>query len=72
MSPDDLVHWSVMEANRLHGREIKKHGIRCSNCGSDGWQTSWGVKSEYRSQYNPGEYCEFTCANCGYSYESPC
>ena len=66
----DLVYWSVFECNRLHGREVKSHGIKCS-CGADKWRTFWGVDPQYKSEFNPGEFCRFTCVECGYSYESP-
>ena len=66
---DDSVYDSVNECNRIYGGISKSHNVDCPNCQKDNWKTNWGVKEEYRSQYNPGEYCIFTCANCGYSYE---
>jgi hypothetical protein len=67
MYGDDLVHWSVAEANRQRGGRSSR-GPACQ-CGNDLWRARNGVDERYRSQYNPGEYVEFTCTNCGYSYE---
>lgn len=64
------VEDSVYDANRLWGRDVKPHGYPCPRCGRDEWQTHWGIDEQYASQYNPGEYCQFTCVHCGYSYET--
>lgn len=63
------VEDSVYDANKLWGNDVKPHNYPCPRCGADQWKTRWGIADEYASQYNPGEYCEFTCNNCGYSYE---
>lgn len=72
MQGDDLVYWSVMEANRINAGRSLKQNVKCRRCGEDEWRIRHGVSEEYRSQYNPGEYIEFTCTKCGYSYESGC
>jgi hypothetical protein len=64
------VEDSVYDANRLWGRDVKLHNIPCPRCQADAWQTRWGIDEQYASEYNPGEYCEFTCTQCGYSYEA--
>ena len=65
------VEWSVMEANRQRaGRTITmRHPCRC---GANDWHVRNGIDEQYRSQYNPGEYVEFTCTNCGYSFQEQC
>jgi ribosomal protein S27AE len=62
----DLVYWSVAECNRMHGRTVKTRGELCPYCGADAWICRWGVNPDYRSEYNPGEYIQYTCTKCGY------
>jgi hypothetical protein len=68
---DDLVYWSVAEVNRRRGAVSKPMGMKCPS-GHDNWRARNGVDPKYKSQYNPGEYVEFTCADCGYSFEEQC
>ena len=65
------VEWSVMEANRQRaGRTTTlKHPCKC---GTNEWRVLNGIDEQYRSQYNPGEYVEFTCTNCGYYFQEQC
>lgn len=72
MASYDLVYWSVYEANRRNAGLTKSIRYACPKCGQDEWHVYHGVDEQYRSQYNPGEYVEFTCAHCGYSWEEPC
>lgn len=65
MRDDSLVYWSVAECNRTRGHIFKPHGENCPKCGKDNWRTFWGVNHEYRSEYNPGEYIQYTC-ECGF------
>ena len=66
------VQRSVDECNARYGGIFKPLQRICPQCGKDTWRTVWGINSAYKSQYNPGEYCEFICA-CGYSSgEEPC
>jgi hypothetical protein len=30
------------------------------------------VDERYRSEYNPGEYVDFICTNCGFTDQQPC
>jgi hypothetical protein len=62
------VYSSVAEANRQRGgRTITmRHACRC---GGNEWRARNGVDPKYASEYNPGEYVEFTCTQCGYSFE---
>lgn len=64
---DDLVYWSVAEANRQRGSRIVS--IPQCVCGSTEGRARNGVDPKYASRYNPGEYVEFTCAHCGQSWE---
>lgn len=68
----DWVAWSVMEANRRNAGLAKPMRMPCPNCRTDLWRVYHGIDPQYRSGYNPGEYVEFTCVNCGYSFEEPC
>lgn len=72
MRGTDFFYWSILEANRRSAGCAKSLRCRCPRCGDDSWQVYHGVDEQYRSQYNPGEYVEFTCTNCGYSWEEPC
>lgn len=62
---DMITYESVAECNKLHGYVVKPHGETCPNCGKDQWRTRWGVNAEYRSEYNPGEFIQYTCV-CGF------
>lgn len=62
------VEESVYLANVERGNRTFT-GQACPNCQQREWHARNGIDSRYRSQYNPGEYVEFTCAGCGYSYE---
>lgn len=66
------VRESVDLANALHGHEAKKHNSPCPRCHADLWRCRHGIDPKYKSEWNPGEYCEFTCVNCGYSWEIGC
>lgn len=57
---------SVAKCNQLYGSQVKPHGETCPHCGKDSWRCFWGINSAYRSEYNPGEYIQYTCAKCGY------
>lgn len=66
----DLVYWSVGEVNRQNKGRTWQLGS-CPCCGENEWDLFWGVNPAYASKYNPGEYVEHTCINCGYSEEVP-
>ena len=68
----DLVYWSVNEVNKQNAGRTKPLNYPCPQCGEDEWSAYYGVNPLYASQYNPGEYVEYTCSKCGYSYESQC
>ena len=71
-SGDDFVHWSVAEVNRQNAGQLgKPMNMRC-RCGADNWRTFHGVDERYRSEYNPGEYVDFICTNCGFTDQQPC
>lgn len=64
---------SVALCNLNYGGRIQSLRMKCPRCGEDQWTTYWGINPEYRSQYNPGEYVQRTCACCGHvGPEEPC
>lgn len=65
---DDLVYWSVSAANQERGRRTIRLRHPCQ-CGANDWRARNGVDPRYASEYNPGEYVEFTCTNCGFAFE---
>jgi len=65
---DDLVYWSVMEANRRRGGQKEE----CPNCGERTVRVTNSVNPAYRSRYNPGECVLFECESCSYWEEIPC
>ena len=69
---DDFVYWSVAEVNRQNSGQAKPMQMICPRCHTDHWRTWHGVDSQYASQWNPGEYVDFICANCGYTEQHPC
>lgn len=62
------VYSSVAQANSERGARTST-GRACPRCNNRDWHARNGVDSRYAGQNNPGEYVEFTCAHCGYSYE---
>lgn len=62
----ESVYRSVAECNLRYGQISKPHGENCPRCGQDNWRCFWGVNPAYRSTYNPGEYIQYTCAECGH------
>jgi hypothetical protein len=68
---DDLVYWSVAEVNRKRGSASQPKGMKCPK-GHDNWRVRNGIDPQYKSEYNPGEYVEYTCAECDYSFEEGC
>ena len=69
---DDLVYWSVAEVNRRNAGQSKPLNMNCPRCATDSWKTFHGVDPQYKSEWNPGEYVDFICANCGYTEQQPC
>lgn len=69
---DELVAWSVARANDNAAGKTFERQEPCLRCKKDKWSRRHGIKEEYRSQYNPGEYVVWTCVGCGFSEEFPC
>jgi hypothetical protein len=67
MYGDELVYWSVAEANRRRGEQA----YECPQCGERAMRRRNDVNPEYRSEYNPGE-CVVESCPCGYYEEFPC
>ena len=65
---DSLVYWSVAEANRQRGGRTVKIPP-CHQCGHNEGRAMNGVDPQYASQHNPGEYVQWTCGQCGYSWD---
>jgi hypothetical protein len=61
------VEESCMLMNQKNGNSARPMGMICPHCQTDNWQTYHGIDSQYASQYNPGEYVDFICENCGFT-----
>ena len=67
MMGDDLVYWSVAEANRRRGMRFHK----CPYCDAQTMTRRNDVNPKYKSAYNPGGCLVESCP-CGYYEEFPC
>lgn len=65
------VEESLDEVNRQNGNRSRPMGMNCPYGCPDSWRTHHGIDSQYASQYNPGEYVDFICADCGYTVQHP-
>lgn len=67
-SVEDSVYQANVDAYGKH----KAMGMTCPNCGKDDWKVHHGIDSQYKSQYNPGEYVDFICVGCGHTIQEGC
>lgn len=65
------VEESVYQTNRDHSRDVFKLRSKCHNpaCDSHEFTCFWGISPLYKSEYNPGEYIQYTCIKCGWKGE---
>lgn len=66
MYGNDLVYWSIAEANRQRGGQR----FECPRCHKTTMKITNSVNPEYASQFNPGECVIYECP-CGYFDEVP-